>query len=78
MYGGCSYTGKPFWAIFFTSICFAYKCPESNELNFLVSRNVVYDDNIESEIIILLLNYATKRFSECKFFDIPSLHIVLQ
>ena len=78
MYGGCPYTGKPFWDNFFTSICFAYECPGRNALNFLLSGNNVYDDNIDAEIIIVLLNYATKSFPECQFFDIPSLRIVLQ
>jgi len=64
--------------LFFKSICFAYECLERNALNFLLSGNDVYNDNSDSEIIILLLNYATKRFLECKFFDIPSLCIVLQ
>jgi len=68
MYRGCPYTGKPFWANFFTSICFAYECLERNAFIFLFSRNDVYDDNSDAEIIIVLLNYATKRFSECKFF----------
>ena len=78
MYGGCPYTGKPFQANFFTSICFAYECSERNALNFLLSRNNVYDDNIDAEIIIVLLNYATKSFLECQYFYIPSLRIVLQ
>jgi len=75
MYGGCPYTGKPFQAIF---LQVAYECLERNALNFLLSGNDVYDDNNDAEIIIVLLHYATKRFSECEFFDIPSLCIVLQ
>jgi len=84
MYRGCPYAGKPFWAnLFKYMFCipmFGKECIEflvyvlhtnvwkRNELNFLLFGNDVYDDNSDVVIIILLLNYATKRFSECDFF----------
>jgi len=84
MYRGCPYAGKPFRANFlsicFAYQCLERNAlnflvyvlhtnvRKRNALNFLLFRNDVYDDNSDAVIIILLLNYATKRFSECDFF----------